>query len=171
MKSLLVCVFIGIGICAATETQAKHRWHPAKKQDLSLVEAFSQRTLPGRNESAPETSVHIVVVWRARTYPETFFWRGENGWQSCSMLRAYKMNLSAGSKPVSGSGYRLEDYNGKAPEKGDTLMLTPVTGGKFPIPAEIPVSSRNTLYYKTGGSGWKSFPIDTVVKKRDIIAP
>jgi hypothetical protein len=49
------------------------------------------------------------------------------------------------------------------------LELIPMTGGKFPVPAEIPVEARNTLYYKTAGSGWLAFPVKTITKKVDIL--
>jgi hypothetical protein len=50
-------------------------------------------------------------------------------------------------------------------KKGTNLLLTPVTGGRFPIPAEIPDSARNTLFYKTAGSNWIALPVNKIAKK------
>lgn len=70
-----------------------------------------------------------------------------------------------------GKDYMTEVVTGDQIHSGDTLLLTPVTGGKFPIPSEIPDTATNTLFYKTGGSKWMSFRVNTIGKKRDIVMP
>jgi hypothetical protein len=162
-------------ICLFLMHEANGRAHSLKKKnrDLRLIEAYTQKRTPGRREFPAETTMNIVVEWRSKTSPETFFWRGEGGWLTCRMVRAHRLNTSAtvGSRPIAGLDYSLEAPDNNPFHKGDTLMLTPVTGGKFPIPAAIPESARNTLFYKTVGSEWKAFPIDSIAKKRDILAP
>ncbi len=171
MKSVLACVLFVMCGFAAADVSAKGGRLKSHKHDLKLIEAYSQKTVPGRRESPAEISINFIMEWRAKTYPETMFWRGEGGWQTCRMLKAHKMELGAGSKPIVGSGYRVEMADGNNIKKGDTMMVTPMVGGKFPIPKEIPNEARNTLFYKTGGSEWRPFVIDTIIKKRDILAP
>ena len=171
MKTFLACALLCLILSAVINANGKSKSLKPHKRDIHLIEAYTQKTLPGRRESPPETSLNFIIEWKAKTYPETFFWRGEGGWLSCRMLKAHRILQGAGSKPIMGSGYSVEFAAGDNIHKGDTLMLTPVAGGKFPIPAEIPTTSRNTLYYTTAGSGWRPFPVDSISKKRDIVAP
>ncbi|MBC7555054.1 MAG: hypothetical protein H7257_13885 [Taibaiella sp.] len=152
--------------CAVAKTKKT-----TKTTNLKLVEAYTQRTLAGIPGAPPAAGQHFVVVWNAKTYPESFFWRGENGWLTCSIEKTHKIPKSEIKNYPGGVEYRNEDVSGDEIHKGDTLMLTPLKGGKFPVPAEIPVSAKNTLYYKTGGSKWIAFKVATISKKRDIATP
>ncbi|MFI5195791.1 MAG: hypothetical protein ACHQD8_01760 [Chitinophagales bacterium] len=168
MKCLLYffafCIVAGITFHAQATTKKKNKTY------LKLIEAYTQRTLPGRKESPPMTGTHFIIIWEYAKYPETFFWRGEGGWLSCNMLKAHKVTNRSHDMPR-GMDYRTEFVTGDQVHKGDTLELSPVTGGKFPIPAEIPKDAKNTLFFKTGGSGWLSFPVDKITKKQDIVMP
>ena len=162
---LVLCFAASISTNAQTTTKAKSKTY------LKVVEAYTQRTRPGRPESAPPpTGTHFIIVWEYAKYPETFFWRGEGGWLSCNMLKAHKITNRPHNMPR-GIDYRTEFVTGDKIHKGDTLQLSPVTGGKFPIPDEIPKDAKNTLFFKTGGSGWLSFPVENITKKPDIIMP
>lgn len=139
----------------------------APKTNIQVVEAYSQSILPGIPQGQVQTNYTIVVKWLGTQYPETFFWRGENGWLSCRQARAHRISNKKGATP----DYRTEEAVGDQVHKGDTLLLTPVRGGRFPIPAEIPESAKNTLYYKIPGSGWLACPVKVITKKPDIAAP
>jgi hypothetical protein len=147
------------------------RHHKKQRPDMRLVEAYTQKLTPGRKEFPAETSMYIVVEWRSRESPETFFWRGDGGWLSCRTEKAHHIERPAGMRPFGGMDYTLDPPDNKPFVKGDTIMLSPVTGGKFPVPGTIPASARNTLFYKTTGSDWKAFPVDSIGRKRDILAP
>ena len=141
------------------------------KGNFTLIEAYTQRTLPGMPRGTITTAEHFIVVWKATTFPESIFWRGDNGFLPCMIQKAVRVDPKANSKMPPGIDYLTEDYGSNKVHKGDTLMLTPVTGGKYAVPNEIPATSKNTLFYKTGGSGWLSFPVTTIAKKRDIAMP
>jgi hypothetical protein len=64
--------------------------------------------------------------------------------------------------------YNTEFVTGDQIHKGDTISLTPLTRGKFRIPDDIPKTAKNTLFYKTTGSGWQMSKVKTISKKRDI---
>jgi hypothetical protein len=67
--------------------------------------------------------------------------------------------------------YTTEAITNSALKKGDTLEITPLRGGKFPIPAEIPTDATNTLFFKTIKSNWLSYPVKKITAKPDIVLP
>ena len=167
LKSL-ICFLV---LCLATPSII-HAKTPGKKKDkpnFKLIEAYSQRTLPGIPGVPIKTDYHFILVWEGTKYPETFFWRGENGWLPCKIEKAHKIVKKDHHVP-DGLDYRTEQAGGDI-HKGDTLELTPLAGGKFPIPPEIPKEAKNTLFFKTGGGGWLAFPVKDIVKKHDIAMP
>jgi hypothetical protein len=74
-------------------------------------------------------------------------------------------------KPKDSKDYLTESISNDQVHKGDTLSLKPIRGGKFPIPAEIPETAKNTLFYKVAGSKWLAFPVTTITRKRDVAMP
>ena len=138
-----------------------------KKENIKLVEAYTQRTVAGIPGAPPTTGQHFIIIWQGASYPETFFWRGQAGWLNCNMQKAHKLSAKA-KETFNGVEYSTEYLTGDQIHAGDTLQLSPVTGGRFPIPAEIPKGAKNTLFYKTSGSKWLSFPIKKLSTKRDI---
>ncbi len=171
IKILLLLAAFSLGL--STAVQAKKKAKKKQAASFTLVEAYTQRVVPGirpgAGQPAPPATTSFVIVWQAATYPETFFWRGDVGWLSCRIDKAHKVTGKLRS-PVP-KDYTTENVTGDQIHKGDTLLLTPVTGGRFPIPAEIPETAKNTLFFKTGGSKWLSFHVDAITKKRDIVLP
>lgn len=161
---------IALGLLATTSTFATSKMKKKSKDPIKLVEAYTQRTLPGIPGKQITTNYHFIIVWEGAKYPETFFWRGENGWLPCAMARAHKNAGKTGKMPQPVE-YSVEKISADQVHKGDTLELRSITGGKFPVPGDIPQNAKNTLYYKTGGSGWLSFPVKTIGKKPDIAMP
>ena len=141
------------------------------KQELILVEAFKQRTLPGRPESAPVTSTYIYVRWNGKEAPATFFWKSEDGWMSCNMSFAHKIARKKENKFVPDKDYTTQDITSRDIHKGDTLELVPVHGGKFAIPKVVDMNANNVLYYKTEKGDWKPFAIKNIKTKQDIVMP
>lgn len=153
----IVCLLFAVSIALGAQAGKK------PKATIKLVEATSQATRPGIPGGNTPTDCRIYIVWNATTYPETFFWRGEKGWLTCNMEKAHK------AKGPKGKWTTTAVVN-DAVHKGDTLYLHPVTGGRFPTPAEVPASARNTLYYKTAGSGWLSFKVQKITRLGDKLA-
>ena len=146
--------------------QAKKKGKKKTNNYFALVEAYAQQA-PTGSTGPPQTGTHFIIVWTAAEQPGPFFWRGDGGWLSCSMASAHKIknrrNIRARYKE-----YDTEDVLPGQVQKGDTLELSPVTGGKFPIPAEIPAAAKNTLFFKAGGSTWLAFPVKTIEQKQDV---
>lgn len=164
-KYFFCFVLIFLAICSnEPAVYAKKR----TKTNIKLLEAYSLRTIPGIPGAQVQTEYHFIITWQGAKYPETFFWRGDGGWLTCSISRAHKM-LNKGHNTPGGMDYSIERVTNDNIHKGDTLDLKPIPGGKFPIPGEIPNDVKNTLFYKTGGSGWLSFPVNTIGKKPDRV--
>jgi hypothetical protein len=132
-----------------------------KKVTMKLVTAYT-RTVPEELQTNPPAAgTFIVVRWNNAKGPETMFWRGEGGWLNCNMERARK-TVKAGKIEYASAGEVMPDQI----KQGDTLLITPVTGGRFPIPEEIPAKAKNTLFYKTPGNAkWQSFVVSPIAKK------
>jgi hypothetical protein len=161
MKSKRSLVLVGLCLMVCVVASATMKKKP--KTYFKLIEAYSQRMIPGIPGAQIKTNYQFTIVWQGIAYPETFFWRGENGWLTCRMTRKQKTagTGSAGSEVVMNDQVR----------RGDTLELVPLTGGRFAVPPEIPQSAKNTLFFKTGGSGWLSFPVKKLTQKPDILLP
>jgi hypothetical protein len=170
--SRILCLFLaGLSLSATAQTKVKSKSKAvAKKDNFRLLEAYSQRTLPGIPNGPVEVGYHFIVIWQNAKYPETFFWRGDNGWMTCKIEKAHSVTGHDTNVPK-GLDYGTEFVTGDQIHKGDTLALTPVKGGRYPIPAEIPATAKNTLYYKVGGSKWLSFPVKNIGKKPDVAMP
>ncbi|NDC40789.1 MAG: hypothetical protein EBZ77_04430, partial [Chitinophagia bacterium] len=90
---LLVCSLLTTGAGAANKKTVKPtKPKPKKNTELTLIEAYTQRTIGGAAGSAPPPSgTFIVVRWdRQDSIPLGFFWRGENGYLPCQIARAHK---------------------------------------------------------------------------------
>ena len=154
-------------------TAYTHERSAAGKQHspyLKVLESYTQKTLAGRRESAPVTNTHFIIIWKGKKYPENFFWRGANGLQTCNAVKVHKAINRPPGFPE-GMDYTTENITAGMIHKGDTLQLTPLPGGKSPIPKEIPDKPVNTLFFKTGGSKWIAYPIKNITRKHDISMP
>lgn len=129
------------------------------KKNLKLISAYSKTITEAEQSNPPMAGYFFVVKWENEKYPESFFWRGSAGWLSCNIEKAHKKTINGKTE------YTHESFDMTSLHKGDTLMLIPVTGGRFPIPAEIPSKAKNTLFYKVNGSKWLSFPVNKITKK------
>ena len=97
----LVAICMLFTYCAPAKTKKKHKVY------LKLVEAYTQRTVPGIPGPPPPTGTHLIVIWEASTAPETFFWRGDGGWLGCNMVKAHKSAKKAGGH-ARGADYYTE---------------------------------------------------------------
>lgn len=151
LLSLLTLVAIG-----TTFATAKTR----KKTNIKLVTAYT-KSIPEEEQSNPQMQgTFIVIKWDHTTYPETMFWRGQAGWFTCQIDKAHKVVKNKKTE------YTTEAVQIDQVKKRDTLFITPLKGGRFAIPAEIPEKAKNTLFYKTAGNPtWQSFVVSSITKK------
>jgi hypothetical protein len=148
MNTRTILIFVA-ALCATITTEAKGPSAKKHKPNVRLLTAYE--------EQKPGAQPQFILVWQGTKYPETFFWRGDNGWLPCRMEKAHKQDRDS-------QMYTSESISAGDIHRGDTLSLVPVTGGRFALPKEIPATAKNTLYYKTGGTGWLSFPVKKIVK-------
>jgi len=146
MRLLVVLLMVVFGMAGTAVATTK------KKVYATLVSARKAQVQAANGQM--KTSTNLVIVWKGSAYPESFFWRGENGWLPCR-IQKYK-------KAASTSEADHIDIDNNQVHKGDTLLLIPTPGGKFAVPAEIPATAKNTLYFKTGGSKWQSLKVGKV---------
>jgi len=170
-SKLAVCFIAALFAGHAIGKTHKHKTKKASA-NFTFIEAYSQKMTGGPRNSAPRsTGNHFVIVWETASAPETFFWRGDNGFLMCNMEKAHKIGASNMGKYPKGMSYTTQPVMPTDIHPGDTLQLTPVAGGKYPVPAEVSPAIKNTLFYKTGGSNWLSFPVKKITQKNDIQLP
>ncbi len=170
MKKLTGIAVLLLVLSTVTFGKVKHS-RKSTSEHMKLVEAFTQRTLPGIPGAQPTTQTHFIIVWLDSKYPKSFFWRGENGFLNCNIERAHKISKKEQGKFPPGIEYMTEVAGGDQIHKGDTLQLTPVTGGRFPVPKEISKTAKNTIFYRVGESKWLGFSVNAIGKKTDIAMP
>lgn len=163
MTLLLASGFAGFA-AAGSKTLKKTVKH------FHVLEAYTQQKLSGIPGSPREDGHHFVIIWDAKTTtPETFFWRGANGWMNCSLEKAHKLTKAELKSVPAGTAWSTADVVAEEIHKGDTLMLTPLKGGKYPVPGEIPAKAKSTLFYKVTGSKWMAYPVKNIVTRKEIV--
>lgn len=156
MKRFLLLALFSIVAFGTTFATAKSK----KKTNLTLVTAYTNTISEEEQTSPAMLGTFIVVKWNYSTYPETMFWRGEGGWYTCNIEKAVK---TGNGKNIN---YSAEFVQMDQIKKGDTLLITPIVGGKFAIPSEIPQKAKNTLFFKISGNpAWMPFPVSPISKK------
>jgi hypothetical protein len=166
----IAVVILLISIATATQAQTKATAIKSGRSFVRLLEKESQKTLPGARGAEPVTQFHFILVWKNEDAPQCFFWRGENGWLSCNIAKAHKLPRIKKSAPGK-LPYITESISTDNIQKGDTLDLAPVRGGKFPVPGDIPDKAKNTLYFKTANTNWLAVPVRKIARKKDVITP
>lgn len=156
-----------IGLLALSACAQSKKTTAVKNGDsyAKVLQGNMVRTLPGAPGMEPVIEYRVLVVWKSKQAPETFFWRGEGDWLPCSVAKAKK-------KKTSGTefAYSTEEITLSNIKPTDTLELLPVTGGKYPIPAAIPETAINTIFFKTTKSAWLSLPVKNI-KRKNIVMP
>jgi hypothetical protein len=146
-----------------------------KNGDMAIVEAFTQRMVPGTlPQDAPPmpAGTYVVIKWLSSAYPETFFWRAEKGFFPCKVEKVRKIPPADGKVAPKGMEYMGAEIANDKIAAGDTLMLTPLLGGKFPIPPDVPQTAQNTVFYrKFGVDAWLYLAVGSIAKKSDIAMP
>ena len=140
---IAACIIASAGTQAIAKGSKK-----TKKENFRLLEAYTQRMLPGTPGAPPPTNDHFIIVWQGETNPEVFYWRGDRGFLICDMQKAHRISKKDAKKFPPGMDYNTEFVTGEQIHKGDTISLSPLTRGKFRIPDDIPKTAKNTLFYK-----------------------
>ena len=142
----------------------------AEKKYVTLIEAYSQRNLPGvRRATPPPPTFHFIIVWEDRQYPDAFFWRADTGLFACYVAKAHKTL----NKVPRGVVYNTEKIALSEIHKGDTLdvFLLPHIRSANTVGMQVDDSVKNTLFFTTAGSKRHSIYVGAITKKHDIAMP
>jgi hypothetical protein len=148
--SLLLSFFLAFIVNAKAKTSAIG----SGKVCAKLIEAYSQRTIPGTQESPIITKLGFQVKWLCSERPTSFFWKGKDGWMTCIVSK-----IKDGEK----TEIAPEDV-----KKGDVLELEPIKGGKFPM-VKSAAKLKEVILFKTNKSNWRYLSVGKISKKPDII--
>lgn len=129
-----------------------------------VLEASSQRVLPGRKEGDIITNYELTVNWASDTPPVSFFWKDGERWMNC---KVYSKPRVAGSAAKQGP----VEIGPEQVKKGTTVQLIPTSGGKYPIPANMPPDLKKALFFKTASSGWMYLEVTSMTVKPDVKMP
>jgi hypothetical protein len=143
---LLTTIAYSLSACAQTKKAIT-----AVKSGASFASVV--QTINSKDENG-NSAPHIIIKWKASQAPETFFWRGDDGWATSEILSAKKVK---GKNTYTTSGVAIDKI-----KKNTILQVTPVYGGKYATPSEIPENAKNTLFFKTAKTGWLSLPVKDV---------
>jgi len=138
---------------------------------IKMIAGYAQGVLPGAPGMKPRREYKFILVWESKETPATFYWRGDNGLMDCRMLIVHGYKQAKEGQRMEDGEYITENITNSPLKKGDTLEITPVAGGKFPIPQEIPADAKNTLFFKTVKSTWLSFAVKSIQTKPDVVMP
>ncbi len=152
---LLLCVVYTFNASAT----AKRR-----KPDLQLLQATSQRVLPGMPGAPIITNYYFAVVWTGAKPPGMFYWKDETEWRNCKVSKAHKF-VNKGVVDYSGVPIDIENIR-----KGDTLIIATAKPGRSELTG-MPKVGKSMLCYKTGSSNWLLFPVKSITKKPDVAMP
>jgi len=166
-------LIIATGICMLVSFgYGKTANRKLRKGAVSLVEAFMQRTLPGRKEASAITTMHFIIVWNNKEYPEKFVWAGNDRASNCSFAKVHKIPLKANQHLYSGLDYYRENGSPDKIQQGDTLDIIPLGPGNVDLPQSMQSFPKNTLiYYKNNEKNFFGFHVDSITRKPDITMP
>jgi hypothetical protein len=159
-KTLTAALLAALSLSSCTAQKGSAKRATPGDRYARVLEATSQRTLPGMRSQQPYTDYRIVLVWEKSAPPITFYWKPADGWHDARVTR-YSPNPDS-EQPIS-----LQDVR-----KGDTLRIWSTTStAKSPVPADIPESATNTLFFRTAASGWLFTPVRSINALEDIAMP
>ncbi len=142
------------------------------KSDATLIEAYTQRTLPGRKESNIRSATHIIIIWHNKAYPKQFFWVDNNCAMNCNFGKVHKAHMNTGRFAHNDIEYVREGISLESIKPGDTLDITTLEANNTAIPDNLPVTNKNTLlYYQQNEKKLFAIKVDSLARKHDIIMP
>ena len=140
------------------------------KAVFKLVEAFSQRMLPGKQGGVPKTDLHFILIWQDNAQPtDGFYWKEGDKWQQCIAAKAHK--AVHGQMLRAGFEYSQERAGLAGVKNGDTVILTPKHGSGSTVPEILQKKKGNLVVYRMHDGSWFPVPVMKMVQKRDIALP
>jgi len=149
---LLTVVLVATVFCFPDESQAA-----CKRKKATVVAAYEFILHQGRQESASEHSFSIVLEWKSKTPPQSFFWSHDGALLPCRV-----MQYPADGRVTQTLNVELRP---EAIEKGTKFVLVPMVGGKYAIPESIGTPENHTVYFSIDDKKWWSLTPKTIIKK------
>jgi hypothetical protein len=168
MSILRYCLIVAVALLSCAPTWA--RKIRKSKQTASLIEAYSQRTVPGIQGAPIQTNTHFIICWLSADHPQTFFWHSANATVLCGATKARK-TVKQSRFHQQTTEYMLLSTDMTAVHAGDTLSVTPDTQKKQQKPSGLPSSPVNSLIYRSSKGGWNILPVKQIIKKPDVMMP
>lgn len=164
---LAMCLAVVMSACAQPKKTS------SKKQSLhaAVLEARRQRLVSAMPGAQPINNYRILVIWQSTKAPQSFFWRGEDGWINCLVNEVHKRQ-GVVNKEMEELWYTAAEIAPEKIKKNDTLELIPMPGGRFATPAEIPAQARNTLFFQLlNDTKWQALPVHKFKQLKDMQGP
>ena len=163
---LLFLLVSGMFMCGGVEAKTGGK---KSKASFRLVDAFSQRMLPGKSGSTIKTDIHFILVWQDDRKPtDAFYWKSDNSWQQCIAAKAHS---AVNGQVRAGFEYSQERAGLAGVNKGDTIILTPRHGSGSTVPEPLQKKKGNFVFYKMQDGSWIATPVIKLAQKRDIALP
>lgn len=160
MKLGIGNIFVLFLILCSTACAQQKKTVTNGKNYVTLQRAVVNRTLPGRREGKIDSQYRFVMVWQSSQTPATFFYKAPNSWMNCLINK-----LSTAGRNQTATEIAPENI-----QKGDTIELVPIKGGKFPTPSDIPENLNNVILFKINKSNWHYVRISNY-EKADVPMP
>lgn len=136
----------------------------------TLVEAYTQRTIPGIPGAKIQTATGFILVWMNTQLPDSVFWYGDSGWMGGKLLSA-RRNTGYSPDRLTRKDYLFAPLDRAKFKSGDTLALVPALLDSSPI-IGLSGTAVNTLIWRYGKKLQKlSVPPGHIIRKQDIVLP
>ena len=143
-----------------------------QKGAVMLIEAYTQRIIPGRPESKIIKETHFIINWQNKSYPKSFIWLDGKDTMKCNVTRAHRIITKNASRLSGRADYYSESIALNKIKKGDTLDISPGNIRNAILPSDLPKNRKNTLLYVIGNkNSLFGFQVDSIAKKQDIVMP
>lgn len=136
-----------------------------KHNDIKLIQCYEQRILAGRNEAGIEINYEILAVWQGKKAPISLFFKNETDWKNCKIFRVTRKNLAADQATLT------IEISPEEIKRGDSLLIQPISGGRYTMPKHINARIKKALFYQTTNSNWLFHQINKTERKEDIVMP
>lgn len=177
---IVIASSIALTACGQTKTAATTASDKGGKRTKNeqsntpvILQATTQDTYAGREESGITTEQLFVIVWRSNEEPTGMFLKSEDDWQPLNInkINNYRPLLINDNEEVPFEINYERDFEDKT-YANDTLELWPTTGGKNPMPNEIPMNAKNVIYYQTASNhAWQTLQVDSIISLPPVVMP
>ncbi len=161
--SFATVVLVVAALCAACKPSRNAAGAPAE-DPVQVLEAGVTRIAPGREESRPQTSGRVVLIWGSTAKPTAFYLQPPSG----PTLGPARHRRGRGASAVAVNTDQIQKgdtltlyFGADAQEGGYSTYDTPL------LPADLKPS---TLYFYTTRNAWRAEPLPQL-REKPVLAP